>query len=152
MLQNSLKKAKDSKKKEANLSEDIDIEEFKIEEPGEHESVESLEEIPKKYQNTLLQVGVDPKSEERGGSFMMMGQSEIIAQSNTESIELLNIRDALEKYDWLSDYMWNAIDVDTDKYTAETALGDPGGFFIRANQELKQCSLSRHVCLLEMKD
>lgn len=137
MLQNSLKKAKEAKKKEANLGEDIDIEEFKIEEPGEHESVESLEEIPKKYQNTLLQVGVDPKSEERGGSFMMMGQSEIIAQSNTESIELLNIRDALEKYDWLSDYMWNAIDVDTDKYTAETALGDPGGFFIRAKPGAK---------------
>ncbi len=137
MLQNSVKKAKKAKEKEANLGEDIDIEEFKIEEPGEHESVESLEEIPKKYQNTLLQVGVDPKSDERGGSFMMMGQSEIIAQSHTESIEILNIGDALKKYDWLSDYMWNAIAVDTDKYTAEAALGDPGGFFIRAKPGAK---------------
>ena len=137
MLQNSLKKAKKAKKKEANFGEDIDIEEFKIEEPDEHESVESLEEIPKKYQNTLLQVGVDPKSEERGGSFMMMDQSGIMAQSHTESIEILNIKDALEKYDWLSDYMWNAIAVDTDKYTAETALGDPGGFFIRAKPGAK---------------
>ena len=152
MLQNSLKKAKEAKKKEANLGEDIDIEEFKIEEPGEHESVESLEEIPKKYQNTLLQVGVDPKSEERGGSFMMMGQSEIIAQSNTESIELLNIRDALEKYDWLSDYCGTPITLTPINTLLKLHWAILEDFLSEQNQEQKQYSPFRHVCLLEMKD
>jgi len=132
MLQDTLKKAEKAKKKKAALGEDIELEEFETEKADEHEEVESLEDLPKNYQNSLRQVGVDPDSEERGGSFMMMDQSSIMAQSTTESIELMNIRDALEKYSWLSDYMWNAISVDTDKYTAETALGDPGGFFIRA--------------------
>ena len=42
----------------------------------------------------------------------------------------MNMKDALEKYDWVNDYMWNAVAIDTDKYTAETALRDSGGYFI----------------------
>ena len=42
------------------------------------------------------------------------------------------MKDALEKYDWVNDYMWNAVAIDTDKYTAETALRDSGGYFIRS--------------------
>ena len=38
----------------------------------------------------------------------------------------------LEKYEWVKDYIWNAVPVDTDKYTAQTALGEPGGYFIRS--------------------
>jgi len=132
MLRDTLKKAEKAKKKKATLGEDINLEEFEKEEAGEHEEVESLDQLPSRYQETMLKVGVDPGADERGGSFMMMDQSGILAESRSKSIELLNIRDALEKYNWLSDYMWNAIDVDTDKYTAETALGEPGGFFIRA--------------------
>gem|GEM_PF-6099588 len=90
------KKAEKAKKEKAALGEDIELEEFETEKAGEHEEVESLEDLPKNYQNTLRQVGVDPDSEERGGSFMMMDQSSIMAQSTTESIELMNIRDALE--------------------------------------------------------
>lgn len=132
MLRNTLEKAKKAKKKKALLGEDIELEKFEKEEAGEHEEIESLEQLPEKYQKTMLKVGVDPGAEERGGSFMMMDQSSILAESRSESIEILNIKAALEKYDWLADYMWQIISVDTDKYTAETALGEPGGFFIHA--------------------
>lgn len=152
MLRDALKKAGKAKEKKAALGEDINIEEFEKEESDEHETVESLDQLPGKYQEKMLKVGVDPVSEDRGGSFMMMDQSGILAESRSESIELLNIKDALEKYSWLSDYMWKAIDVDTDKYTAETALGELGGFFIRALPGAILFFPSRPVCLLEMKD
>ena len=39
---------------------------------------------------------------------------------------------ALGKYDWLSDYWWRAVAVDTDKYTANIELNQSDGYFIRA--------------------
>jgi Fe-S cluster assembly scaffold protein SufB len=39
---------------------------------------------------------------------------------------------ALEKHDWLSDYWWQAVAVDTDKYTANIELNQHNGYFIRA--------------------
>jgi len=39
---------------------------------------------------------------------------------------------ALEKYDWLADYWWQAVAVDSDKYTAHVELSQSDGYFIRA--------------------
>jgi Fe-S cluster assembly scaffold protein SufB len=39
---------------------------------------------------------------------------------------------ALEKYDWLPDYWWQAVAVDSDKYTAHVELSQNSGYFIRA--------------------
>jgi hypothetical protein len=42
------------------------------------------------------------------------------------------VSQALQKYDWLSDYWWQAVDVDTDKYTANVELSQHDGYFIRS--------------------
>ncbi len=39
---------------------------------------------------------------------------------------------ALEKYDWMADYWWQAVSVDTDKYTSNVELNQHDGYFIRA--------------------
>jgi uncharacterized protein len=132
MLRDTLKRAEKAKKKPATLGEDVDIEEFEQEEEGEHEKIESLQELPNKYQETLLKVGVDPTEQGRAGSFMQIDQSGVCSNCSSESIELMNIKDAAEKYSWLSDYMWKAVAVDADKYTAETELRSSNGYFIRA--------------------
>lgn len=132
MLRDTLKRAEKAKKKPAALGEDVDIEEFEQEEEGEHEKIESLQELPNKYQETLLKVGVDPTEQGRAGSFMQIDQSGVCSNCSSESIELMNIKDAAEKYSWLSDYMWKAVEVDADKYTAETELRSSNGYFIRA--------------------
>ena len=132
MLRDTLKRAEKAKKKPAALGEDVDIEEFEQEEEGEHEKIESLQELPNKYQETLLKVGVDPTEQGRAGSFMQIDQSGVCSNCSSESIELMNIKDAAEKYSWLSDYMWKAVQVDADKYTAETELRSSNGYFIRA--------------------
>lgn len=126
------KRAEKARKKKAALGEDIDIEQFEKEEAGEHEEIKSLEELPEKDKETLLKVGVEATGAGRAGSFMQIDQSGVCTSCTSESIELMGIQQALEKYNWLSDYMWNAVPVDTDKYTAETALGEPGGYFIRS--------------------
>lgn len=126
------KRAEKAKHKKAALGEDIDIEQFEQEEEEEHEKIESLEELSKKDKETVLKVGVEPTGAGRSGSFMQIDQSGICTSCSSESIELMNMKDALEKHDWLQDYMWKAVEVDKDKYTAETALRKSNGYFIRA--------------------
>ena len=138
MLRNTLERAEKAKKKPAALGEDVDIEEFEQEEEGEHEKIESLQDLPKSYQDTVLKVGVDPTEQGRAGSFMQIDQSGICSNCSSESIELMNMKDALEKHNWLSDYMWNAVQVDADKYTAETELRNSNGYFIRAMPGAKE--------------
>ena len=131
-------KAEKAKKKKAALGEDIELEKYDQEEEGEHEQLESLEELPEKYKKDILQVGVDPSGKGRAGSFMQLNQSQICSTCQSESIEMMGIQQAMEKYQWLSDYMWKAVNVDTDKYTAEAALGEPGGYFIRSMPGTKE--------------
>ncbi|MDP1553384.1 MAG: SufD family Fe-S cluster assembly protein, partial [Methanobacteriaceae archaeon] len=123
--------------KKALYGEDIDLEKFILEEAGDHENVNRANEVPKKVQETLLKVGVDPDEKDRSGTFIQMDQSGVCASCDSESVEIMGMNIALDKYNWLKDYMWKAVAVDSDKYTAQTALrekeeGGSGGYFIRS--------------------
>ena len=137
MLQNTIKRAEKAKEKKALYGEDIDLEKFIKEEAGEHEKVSKANEVPKKVQETLLKVGVDPNEEERSGTFLQVDQSGVCSNCTSESVEIMGMNVALDKYAWLKDYMWKAVAPDTDKYTAQTALRETdsegfGGYFIRS--------------------
>ncbi|WP_321422575.1 SufD family Fe-S cluster assembly protein [uncultured Methanobacterium sp.] len=137
MLRDTLNRAEKAKEKKALYGEDIDLEKFIKEEAGEHEKVSRANEVPKKVQETLLKVGVDPNEEERSGTFVQVDQSGVCTTCASESVEIMGMNVALDKYSWLKDYMWKAVAVDSDKYTAQTALrekeqGGSGGYFIRS--------------------
>jgi len=136
MLQTPLERAKKAHEKKALYGEDIDLEKFIKEEAGEHERVERAIEIPKKVQDTLLKVGVDPTEKERSGTFIQMDQSGVYNASPSESVEIMGMNVALDKYGWLKDYMWKAVAPDADKYTAQTAIRESeegsSGYFIRS--------------------
>lgn len=137
MLRDTLNRAEKAKEKKALYGEDIDLEKFIKEEAGEHEKVSRANEVPKKVQETLLKVGVDPNEEERSGTFVQVDQSGVCTTCGSESVEIMGMNVALDKYSWLKDYMWKAVAVDSDKYTAQTALrekeqGGSGGYFIRS--------------------
>ncbi len=62
----------------------------------------------------------------------------------------MSTTDAMKKHDWLEDYLWKAVQVDTDKYTAEVELEQTHRYFIRleADSELHiitGCSVSHAV-------
>ena len=136
-VQDVLQKSKKAKNKKAAIGSDIDMESFTKESKEEHETVENIEDIPKKVKSTLLKVGVDSSEKERAGSFLQMNQSNIYSSSISKSIELMNLESALNKHSWLSDYMWNVVSPSADKYTAQTALRETeedtkSGYFIRS--------------------
>jgi len=142
MLRDTLKKAEKAKEKKALYGEDIDLEDFIKEEAGEHEKVTKANEVPKKVQDTLLKVGVDPTEQDRSGTFIQVDQSGVCTTCASESVEIMGMNVALDKYGWLKDYMWKAVAPDTDKYTAQTALRESGegasGYFIRSLPSSKE--------------
>ncbi len=136
MLQSTLERAKKAQEKKALYGEDIDLEKFIKEEAGEHERVERANEVPKSVQDTLLKVGVDPTEKERAGTFIQVDQSGVCTTCPSESVEIMGMNVALDKYGWIKDYMWKAVAPDADKYTAQTALREAeegsSGYFIRS--------------------
>ncbi|BAW31860.1 MAG TPA: SufD family Fe-S cluster assembly protein [Methanothermobacter sp.] len=142
MLPDAIKKAEKAKEKKAAYGYDIDLEKFIKEEAGEHERINKATEVPKKMRETLLKVGVDPTEKERAGTFIQVDQSGVYTSRVSKAVEVMGLNVALEKYDWLKDYMWKVVAPDTDKYTAHTALreaeGDVGGYFIRSKPNSRE--------------
>ena len=124
--------------KKAAIGADITIENFTDETINAIDMIDDLDDLSKQTKNDLLKVGVDTNEENRSGSFLQVDQSNIFTNNSiSDSIEVMNMGVALEKYSWLEDYMWNVVKPDADKYTAKTALrekeeGVTSGYFVRS--------------------
>ena len=124
--------------KKAAIGADITIENFTDETINAIDMIDDLDDLSKQTKKDLLKVGVDTNEENRSGSFLQVDQSNIFTNNSiSDSIEVMNMGVALEKYSWLEDYMWNVVKPDADKYTAKTALrekeeGVTSGYFVRS--------------------
>lgn len=134
---NKTKKAKDAKNKPATFGTDIDLDNYSLDTEN-HSTVSSLDEIPKDYQEILPMCGVDPTGKSRSGSFFQLDHSVVFSDTSSKKLKLMSTPDAIDKYRWLKDYVWNVVPVDMDKYTAQTELNPTNGYFIRAISGAKE--------------
>jgi Fe-S cluster assembly scaffold protein SufB len=125
-------KAKAAAAKAAAMGEDIDIEAFGAE-AEEQPYQADPSQLPAKTKKQMLETGVilDDTSQ-RSGTYIQMDNMPVHYSSQQEGIEVMAMSEALVKHDWLADYWWRAVAVDTDKYTAHIELKDSNGYFIRA--------------------
>ncbi|MCD6493414.1 MAG: SufD family Fe-S cluster assembly protein [Archaeoglobaceae archaeon] len=79
----------------------------------------------------LKSVGIEMTPETRSATFLLIDQDVKTISSFYKGVEILSIKDALEKYEWLQDYFWRAVSKDQDEYTREVEA-DYNGYFIRA--------------------
>jgi hypothetical protein len=96
---------------------------------------EKLEEISDSViedLDRLKSVGIELDRTKRSGTFLQEDQEVKTVSSFFEGVEVLSIRDALQKYDWLQDYFWRAIDRKQDQFTMEVDSEDFNGYFIRS--------------------
>lgn len=137
-VRNVYEDAARAKDKKAAIGVDINIENFTEETVNAIDMIDALDDVNKSTKNDLLKVGVDTEEENRAGSYFQVDQSNVFTNNSmSKSIELMNIGIALEKYNWLEDYLWQVVKPDADKYTAKTALveqekGVNSGYFIRS--------------------
>jgi Fe-S cluster assembly scaffold protein SufB len=133
----SLEELKESaskvRNKKAVHGPDINLDEFE-KAPVTHRYLadEELCTLPKEEQKQLVMAGLDVSEKERGGTFIQKDTTVIHCDTNQEDIEVMPIRQALEKHGWIRDYYWKLVSVDTDKYTAAVELDLHDGYVIRA--------------------
>jgi Fe-S cluster assembly scaffold protein SufB len=125
-------KAKVAAGKTAALGEDIDLSKY-VSSGEEHPYQADPSQLPAKAKEQMLGAGVmlDDASQ-RSGTYIQMDNIPVHSSISQEGVEVMAVSQALKKYDWLADYWWQAVAVDTDKYTANIELSQNDGYFIRA--------------------
>jgi Fe-S cluster assembly scaffold protein SufB len=125
-------KARAAEAKPAVFGEDIDLGMY-VSSAEEQPYQPDPSKLPAKTKKRMLEAGVildDPG--QRTGTFIQMDNAPVHSSAKQEGVEVMAVSQALGKYDWLSDYWWRAVAVDTDKYTANVELSQHNGYFIRA--------------------
>ncbi|AGB49716.1 ABC-type transport system involved in Fe-S cluster assembly, permease component [Methanomethylovorans hollandica DSM 15978] len=141
------KKAEDALKKSAAYGEDLNLDDYAIA-SKEAEVTENLMSLSADDQKTLLNVGVVPSEENRSGTFIMLNNAvSHTSVKHEDVVELMSLREAMQKYDWVKDYSWKLVKPDADKYTAMTYLQNADGYFIRAPAG-KKSKMPVQTCLL----
>lgn len=96
--------------------------------------MKSLKELPADIARTAGAVGIEETEKQRSGSFFQLDESAVLAKvigRFRDQIEIMDTKDAIEKYDWLHDYYWKLIDRDRDEYTKKADEEFMGGYFLR---------------------
>ena len=125
-------KAQAAANKPAALGEDIDLNTY-LSSAEEQPYQVDPSQLPAKAKEHMLEAGVilDDVSQ-RSGTYIQMDNAPVHISIRQEGVEVMAVSQALEKYDWMTDYWWQAVAVDTDKYTANVELSQFDGYFIRA--------------------
>ena len=80
----------------------------------------------------MIQSGIDASENGRSGTYIQMDTAVVHSHAKQEGLEVIPIKEALKKYDWIRDYYWKLVSVDADKYTAAAELHLHDGYVIRA--------------------
>ena len=129
-------KAEAAASKKAMYGSDIDLSTFK----GDtlvHDYNPDMSGFSQEERRNFAEVGRVTSGEERSGSFLLMDHSPVHCSIGQEGVELLSMADALERYDGLKEYWWKAVDVETDKYTAQAEIDFNNGYFVRVEAGVK---------------
>lgn len=92
-------------------------------------------QVEKRIKKSIKKVGIDldkdiPK-------YLQVDYDPLVQYSNIKGLEILNIKDALNKYSWLKSYFWNLLDKYNDEYIRYSYKHNFNGYFIRAKRNVK---------------
>ncbi|WNY27486.1 SufD family Fe-S cluster assembly protein [Methanolapillus ohkumae] len=116
--------------KEAMYGTFVDMKTFQI--PDESIRVNKLTDLDDVVKKSLVSAGIAPDGKNKSGSFLMYNNTVSHHSTAVDGLELMPLKDAFKKYDWLAEYSWKLVSPEADKYTAQSYLEDSDGYFIRA--------------------
>lgn len=121
-----------------NSTEDpkVDMGKFSFEDGGSP-ALQDLRDLSKEDKARLRMAGVDADDAHRSGSYLHIDHSKVHCKSCREDVEIMDTREALDKYDGLPEYYWQAVDKDKDEFTRSAAAKIHGGYFIRTKKGAK---------------
>jgi Fe-S cluster assembly scaffold protein SufB len=125
-------KAKAAENKLATYGPDVNLKNY-VNPPENLPYQKDPSALPGPTKQNMLSAGImldDPS--QRSGTYLQLDNTPVHFSARQDGVEVMAVSQALEKYDWLQDYLWKAVMVDADKYTANVELNDNDGYFIRA--------------------
>jgi uncharacterized protein len=126
-------RAEKASEKKALIGPDINLDEFeKAPVPHKYLADEDLCALPEEEEQQLIMSGLDLTQKDRSGTYFQKDTTVVHCGTKQEGVEVIPIRRALEEQEWIRDYYWKLIQVDTDKYTAAAELDLHDGYVIRA--------------------
>lgn len=140
------RRAEAALEKKAALGEDIDLSKYQ-EGARDIPEISSLDALSDEAREAMLRSGVIPTGEGRDGSIVVLDNSMVSHSAASKAYEVMDIRAAMKKHDWLKEYSWKLVQPDMDKYTASTYLSDAPGYFIRALPG-QQVKMPIQACML----
>ncbi len=118
--------------KPAAYGDDINLNDF-VSSADTHTYQDDPSQLPPQAKEQMLGAGVIlDDTRQRSGTFIQMDNTPVHSSIRQEGIEVMAVSQALERYHWITDYWWQAVAVDADKYTASIELNQNNGYFIRA--------------------
>lgn len=93
-----------------------------------------LTSVPHRILEEAYKSGIDISEENRSGTLFHVDQTTIYSKVNEffkGKIELMDTKEALQKYPWLNDYRWRLVDKEKDEFTKKVAENFSGGYFMR---------------------
>ena len=136
--------------KKASIGPDIDINEFN-DTASKLSYKEDLKTIEKNDAQQMRQAGINLSGDDRSGTFVQMDHSVIHCNVTQPGLEIMEINQAINKYNWLLEYFWKAVAIDKDKYTAQAQLKENHGYFIRVLPGVKT-TFPVQACLYMSQD
>jgi len=85
----------------------------------------------------MLAAGVDPSGKNRCGTYLQMDHDVVHSSSLYPGIEVMSITDALDKHEWLDNYVWKLVPYNQDKFTREAQKRPHHGYFVRIQPGVK---------------
>jgi len=101
---------------------------------------DSLMDIPHAILEEAMKTGVNVSEDETSGVFFHVDQNTIYSKVGTafmDQVEMMDTKDALEKYPWLEEYRWQLVDPEKDEYTKTVHEEWSGGYFMRIKKGAK---------------
>lgn len=126
--------AEAARDKKAAYGPDLDLTAFSA--AQDSASVDSLEALEQQVKEVVLGVGIDTSEADRSGSYFQIDRSPIyerVTEMYGGKLEIMSTADAVKLYPEImfEKYYWRAMAPDKDKYTAQVALQQTEGYFIR---------------------
>ncbi|CAK7045764.1 MAG: hypothetical protein DESF_01914 [Desulfovibrio sp.] len=99
--------------------------------------IENLASLPAADRERLVLAGIDVNDHAVSGAFMQLNHAGVHCRTSHEGLDLMDIREALKKFDGLPQYYWKLLDPEKDEFTRLTREHCNGGYFVRARKGAK---------------
>jgi Fe-S cluster assembly scaffold protein SufB len=101
------------------------------------EKLTDLRTLSEDDKEQLLMAGVDADEVGRSGSFLHVDHGMAYEKTLREGVEIMDIKEAMEKVPDIDDYLWKLVDKDKDEFTKKADTDLQGGYFVRVKKGVK---------------